>query len=178
MTMFYMLVGIPGSGKSTWTDRFKRKYQNDLVHDGIKKNTPFQYNLSVISTDDIIQHIANEHRLTYNQVFDNITYSFAEKMTHKLAKFAFDRNDIVIWDQTNLTVKSRAKKLALVPSHYKKTCVMFGIPEDLAERLRSRVGKDIPDNVMMSMIKSYQYPTLEEGFDDIIGSTDTIVKFS
>ena len=167
MTVFYMLFGVPGSGKSTWTDRFKRKYQNDLVHDGIKKNTPFQYNLSVISTDDIIQHIANEHRLTYNDVFDNITYSFAEKMSHKLAKFAFDRNDIVIWDQTNLTIKSRAKKLTLVPAHYKKICILFGIPTDLTQRLESRKGKSIPEHVMMNMIKSYQQPTITEGFDEI-----------
>lgn len=178
MTSFYMVVGLPGTGKSTWTDRFKRRYKEEQSNQAFKNNQLIEWKLSVISTDDIIQSIADQHRLTYNQVFDNVTYSFAEKMSHKLAKFAFERDDIVIWDQTNLTVKSRAKKLALVPSHYKKTCVMFGIPEDLSERLRSRVGKDIPDNVMMSMIKSYQYPTLEEGFNDIIGSTDKIIKFS
>jgi len=178
MSKLYMLVGLPGTGKSTWTKNFKKKYMEDQSKQAFDTNTPFVWNLSIVSTDNIIQTIANENRLTYNQMFDNLTYSFAEKITHKLSKFAFERNDIVIWDQTNLTVKSRAKKLALVPSHYKKTCVMFGIPEDLAERLRTRVGKDIPDNVMMSMIKSYQYPTLEEGFDDIIGSTEKIVKFS
>jgi tRNA uridine 5-carbamoylmethylation protein Kti12 len=162
-----MLVGLPGSGKSTWADRFKRKHQSELNEQSFKTNTPFQWNLSVISTDDIIQSIADQHRLTYNQMFDNITYSFAEKITHKLAKFAFDRNDIVIWDQTNLTVKSRGKKLAMVPSHYKKICIMFGVPDDLQDRLQSRVGKIIPEDVMMNMIKSYQQPTTAEGFDDI-----------
>jgi predicted kinase len=171
MTTFYMLVGLPGTGKSTWTDRFKRKHISELNEQSFKTNTPFQYNLSVISTDDIIQHIANEHRLTYNQLFDNITYSFAEKMTHKLAKFAFDRNDIVVWDQTNLTIMSRAKKLVLVPSHYKKICVMFKIPDDLTERLQSRIGKTIPEDVMINMIKSYQQPTTTEGFDDIQSSS-------
>lgn len=167
MTIFYMLVGLPGTGKSTWTDRFKRKHISELNEQSFKTNTQFQYNLSVISTDDIVQTIADQHRLTYNQMFDNITYSFAEKISHKLAKFAFERNDIVIWDQTNLTLMSRAKKLALIPSHYKKICIVFRIPDDHIDRLQSRVGKIIPEDVMMNMIKSYQQPTLTEGFDDI-----------
>ena len=167
MTTFYMLVGLPGTGKSTWTDRFKRKHISELNEQSFKTNTQFQYNLSVISTDDIVQTIADQHRLTYNQMFDNITYSFAEKISHKLAKFSFERNDIVIWDQTNLTIISRAKKLVLVPSHYKKICIVFRIPDDHIDRLQSRVGKIIPEDVMMNMIKSYQQPTLTEGFDDI-----------
>jgi predicted kinase len=171
MSTFYMLVGLPGTGKSTWTDRFKRKHISELNEQSFKTNTPFQYNLSVISTDDIVQTIADQNRLTYNQMFDNITYSFAEKITHKLAKFAFERNDIVIWDQTNLTAKSRGKKLALVPSHYKKICIMFRIPDNLNERLQTRVGKNIPEDVMMNMIKSYQQPTITEGFDDIQSSS-------
>ena len=178
MTTFYLLVGLPGTGKSTWTSKFKRKNRNQIINKSIFENIGFKENLTVVSTDDIIQHIADEYRLTYNDVFDNVTYSFAEKMSHKLAKFAFDRNEIIIWDQTNLTIKSRAKKLALVPSHYKKVCVMFGIPEDLAERLKSRVGKHIPDDVMMRMIKTYQYPTTTEGFDDIISSIDKIEKYT
>jgi tRNA uridine 5-carbamoylmethylation protein Kti12 len=167
VTTFYMLVGLPGTGKSTWTDRFKRKHRDELINEGIKNDTPYNWNLSVISTDDIVQTIADQHRLTYNQLFDNITYSFAEKISHKLAKFAFERNDIVIWDQTNLTIISRAKKLVLVPSHYKKICIVFRIPDDHIDRLQSRVGKIIPEDVMMNMIKSYQQPTLTEGFDDI-----------
>jgi len=155
VTTFYLLVGLPGTGKSTWTSKFKRKNRNQIINKSIFENIGFKENLTVVSTDDIIQHIADEYRLTYNDVFDNVTYSFAEKMSHKLAKFAFDRNDIIIWDQTNLTIKSRAKKLALVPSNYIKIAVVFGVPDDLPQRLQSRVGKHIPDNVMSGMIRNY-----------------------
>lgn len=178
MTTFYMTVGLPGVGKSTWTNKFKRMNHNYLTFDFLNKNLPFQENLTIISTDNIIENIAKEYRLTYNDVFDDITYSFAEKMSHKLAKFAFARNDIVIWDQTNLTIKSRAKKLALVPAHYKKICVSFGVPDDLSERLQSRPGKIIPEHVMKNMIRYYQAPTTTEGFDDIIISTDIIEKYA
>ena len=168
MTIFYMLVGLPGTGKSTWTDRFKRKHISELNEQSFKTNTPFQYNLSVISTDDIIQHIADQHRLTYNQIFDNLTYSFAEKLSHKLARFAFDRNDVVIWDQTNLSYKTRGKKLEMVPKEYRKVAVSFGIPVDWKERLEGRQGKVIPNDVLNGMMRSYDPPMLSEGFDDII----------
>ena len=178
MTTFYLLVGLPGTGKSTWTSKFKRNNRNQIINKSIFENIGFKENLTVISTDDIIQHIADEYRLTYNDVFDNVTYSFAEKMSHKLAKFAFDRNDIIIWDQTNLTIKSRAKKLALVPSNYIKIAVVFGVPDDLPQRLQSRVGKHIPENVMSGMIRNYQQPTTTEGFDNIICSDDQIQNYA
>ena len=178
MTKLYMLVGLPGSGKTTWTAKFRRNNINTLINLNVFNPQPFQQNLTVVSTDDLIQHIADEYRLTYNDVFDNVTYSFAEKMSHKLAKFAFDRNDIIIWDQTNLTIKSRAKKLALVPSHYTKIAVVFGVPDDLPQRLQSRVGKHIPDNVMSGMIRNYQQPTTTEGFDNIICSDDQIQNYA
>ena len=168
MSKLYMLVGLPGTGKSTWTDKFKRNYEKELAHLSFKNETPIDYNLSVISTDDIIQSIAKQHRLTYNQVFDNLTYSFAEKLSHKLARVAFDRNDIVIWDQTNLSYKSRGKKLEMVPKTYKKTAVSFGIPVDWKERLESRQGKVIPSEVINGMMRSYDPPMLSEGFDEII----------
>jgi len=63
MSTFYMLVGLPGSGKSTWTDCFKRKHRSELNEQSFKTNTPFQWNLSVISTDDIIQSIADQRCL-------------------------------------------------------------------------------------------------------------------
>ena len=94
--------------------------------------------------------------------------SFAEKLSHKLARFAFERNDVVIWDQTNLSYKSRGKKLEMVPKTYKKTAVSFGIPADWKERLEGRQGKVIPSDVLNGMMRGYDPPMLSEGFDEII----------
>jgi len=168
MSKLYMLVGLPGTGKSTWTNNFKKKYMEDQSKQAFDTNTPFIWNLSIVSTDNIIQTIANENRLTYNQVFDNLTYSFAEKITHKLARIAFEKNDIVIWDQTNLTYKSRGKKLEMVPKHYTKIAVSFGIPVDWKERLEGRQGKAIPPDVINRMTVTYDTPVMAEGFDQII----------
>ena len=155
MVDFYMMVGLPGTGKSTWTDNY------------IKNNWNRQEHFSVISTDDIITDIGSIFGFTYNQVFDTITYSFAEKMSYKLARMCFERGDVVVWDQTNLTKKSREKKLKLIPSHYKKICVNFSVPSDHKERL-NRPGKIIQQSVIDGMAKNYQEPTLDEGFDEII----------
>lgn len=150
MNTFYMLIGLPGSGKTTWCQNFKTDQPT-----------------TIISTDDIIQMIADKHRLTYNQIFDDLSYSFAEKVSHKIARYAFDRNDDVIWDQVNLTFKSRAKKLKLVPSHYKKIAVYFDTPTDLNDRLKNRPGKIIPVEVLSRMIVTRDFPLKEEGFDEI-----------
>lgn len=151
MTTFYMLIGLPGTGKSTWCQNFKSDQPT-----------------TILSTDDIIQSIADKHRLTYNQMFDNLSYSFAEKVMHKIAQYAFDRDDIVIWDQVNLTFKSRAKKLNLVPPRYKKIAVYFDNPTDLSERLKSRPGKIIPTEVISRMAVTRDFPIKEEGFDEIL----------
>jgi predicted kinase len=76
----------------------------------------------------------------------------------------------VVWDQTNISVKSRAPKLAVFPKEYKKVAVVFPTPGavELGRRLASRAGKNIPDYVMRSMIANLQPPSAREGFDKII----------
>jgi predicted kinase len=145
-----MMIGVPGSGKSTW----------------IRKNNS---NAVIISTDDIVEQTAAASGKTYNEVFkDNI--KFATQLANERAQAAFTADQDVIWDQTNLNIKSRCAKLATVPDHYEKIAVFFPTPdkEELAKRLASRPGKNIPQNIMMGMIASLVQPTTDEGFDDII----------
>jgi tRNA uridine 5-carbamoylmethylation protein Kti12 len=40
-------------------------------------------------------------------------------------------------------------------------------PEELARRLASRPGKNIPDHVMRSMIDNFEMPDTEEGFTQV-----------
>jgi tRNA uridine 5-carbamoylmethylation protein Kti12 len=80
---------------------------------------------------------------------------------------------VVIWDQTNLTVKSRRRKLSMFDSsRWTKFAVSF-VPskEEWQRRLNKRkeeTGKTIPEYVLDEMSKSYEPPMVAEGFDQIL----------
>lgn len=143
-----MLVGVPGSGKSTWIKN------ND--HDAI-----------VLSTDNYIERAAEKHGKTYSEVFKDTIGQATDQMEKDLIQAVRNERDI-IWDQTNLTAQSRKNKLGRIPRSYKKVAVFFSVPQNLRDRLASRPGKTIPEPVIISMINQLQPPTKEEGFDEIV----------
>jgi predicted kinase len=161
MNTFIMLCGVPGSGKSTYVKDYIRLYANEKV--------------VILSTDDIIQNWADMSGKTYDDVFSPVEYAEAERMMIIQAETAFRLNGTVIWDQTNLTPKGRAKKLKMVPNEWYKIAINFvtPAPEILDKRLKSRVGKTIPSHIMASMIKNFLPATQEEGFN-LIGSPSDI----
>jgi predicted kinase len=149
MPNFYMLIGVPAAGKSTWRAQYAG-------------------NAEIISTDDIIDHRAAKLGVTYNDVFKD-TIKDATELAKKHAYKAFLLGQDVVWDQTNLTKKNRASKLAMVPKNYKKIAVFFPTPyPDIHKKRLDRPGKSIPDYVMSSMIKTVEPPSKDEGFDEII----------
>ena len=152
MNILYMLMGIPGSGKSAFREK---QFSGDYAEH--------------ISTDDVIQKIATLFDLTYDDCFQDC-FKFAEAQILSQITKAINKNRLIVWDQTNLTRKSREKKLALFKdSSYKRIIYVFPTPdpEELKRRLYKRPGKTIPPKILQSMIKSFEYPVLEEGFDEI-----------
>ena len=152
-----LLVGVPGSGKSTWL--LDREYIED------------QY---IASTDDIIESIAFGFGLTYDEGFKDLI-KFAEKVMWKeLADFAEDGERIYI-DRTNLSVKSRKRFIDfLKPYGYEFDAVVFPevgsealSKEEWKRRLDSRPGKTIPQEALDRMVYSYEIPLMSEGFDKI-----------
>lgn len=149
MPKLYMLVGVPGAGKSTWIKNHA---------DGAAM---------VLSTDDKIEAAARAQGKTYSEVFKDEIKSATTGMAQDLLRALRDGRDI-IWDQTNITRKSRKEKLARIPGSYEKIAVFFPTPQDLKQRLASRPGKEIPEPVILSMINQLDPPSKEEGFDKII----------
>lgn len=148
----YMLVGVPGSGKSTWV-----QHQTDGMKD-----------YYVASTDRLLEIYASMRGATYDDVFkENIGYAEKAMLTH--VKDAIMYNYDIIWDQTNISRKSRAKKLAMIPNTYDKIAVFFPTPEtgELDRRLASRTGKTIPPYVLDGMVEMLEEPRMDEGFDTI-----------
>jgi predicted kinase len=145
-----MLIGVPGSGKSTWI-----------------ANQIWAGDCTVVSSDRFIDEEAERQGKTYNEVFSGYV-KIATKLMENHVLVAQANGLDIIWDQTNTSVKSRKAKLAMLPS-YEKIAVVFKTPEadELSRRLASRPGKAIPDGVMSSMISSLVIPTVEEGFKEI-----------
>ena len=148
-----MMVGVPGSGKSSWI---------------AKQN--FDWNTTmVVSSDAIIDQRAAAQGKTYSDVFQDEIKAATLQMNQNL-RDAIDNNMNIVWDQTNLTAKSRAGKLSQIPKNYRKIAVFFPTPDakELQRRLASRPGKTIPQNIVMGMISQLQKPSEAEGFDEII----------
>lgn len=149
-----MLSGIPTSGKSTYVSRLLEK--------------PEFNNAIVLSTDNYIQKIAEQQNSTYDEVFDK-TIKDANKQLNLDLSEAIKNNRSIIHDQTNLTIKSRAKKLKKIPDSYKKICVYSVIDlEEATKRNKTRPGKVIPLRVLMMMLDDFEIPTVDEGFDEVI----------
>jgi predicted kinase len=150
MPKLYMLIGVPASGKSTW----RAQHAGDAV---------------IVSSDDIIYDHAAQMNKTYSEVFTEFVDT-ATRLATEQARAAFAAGKDVVWDQTNLTPKSRKTKLAMVPDDYERIAVVFATPaqEEWQRRLASRPGKSIPWNVLWGMDRSLADPIPEEGFHEVI----------
>lgn len=150
MPIAYILVGVPGAGKSTWI-----------------KNQKWAGECAVVSTDFHVEQYAKEKGKTYSEVFDHYMSTAVELMISDVHDaMEFDKN--IIWDQTSTSVKTRGKKIKMLEG-YHKIAIVFRTPsiEELMRRIDSRVGKDVPAKVILDMIEKWEEPTLEEGFDEI-----------
>lgn len=147
----YILVGVPGAGKTTWVET------QHIV-------TDFVY----VSSDFYVESEANRRNTTYSEVFDSIVDTAISNMLDDV-EWATSLKKNVIWDQTSTTRKSRAKKFKYFEG-YKVVAVVFKMPDEkeLQRRLDSRKGKCIPKEVVSTMISQLEMPTLDEGFDEII----------
>jgi predicted kinase len=152
---FVMYVGLPGSGKSTEAKSFIENPENAEI---------FAY----LSTDDIIEKFATQWGKTYDEVWAE-HIAKAEALLQERLRFAVKDGVSILWDRTNLSVKSRRRVLSQIPASYDKVAVYFVIDEELRQqRLLQRPGKTIPKHVDEQMQRSFVIPTKEEGFDRIV----------
>lgn len=151
------LCGLPLAGKSTF-------YENYLK----------QSDHTFLSTDDYIEKQCKENDLTYNQGFEYLIRPACDWL-HTELKRAVESENIII-DQTNLNVKSRKRKLKLIPAYYHKVAVYLPITLEESLQRNTRPGKIIPEDVIRSMNDSIKIPTVEEGFDQVFIGVDSFLN--
>jgi predicted kinase len=161
-----MMVGLPGSGKSTLIKQTQAERKRPAV---------------VLSSDQYILDRAAEQGTTYSEIFQDTMGAAIIDLKRKL-KAAVEAGDDIILDQTNLTLKSRKEKLGRIPDTYTKYAVVVepywrcNTDEEKAaawkvilDRVDAR-GKDlnhVPYHVMKNMHDSFVRPEISEGFDVI-----------
>lgn len=153
MPKAYILIGVPGSGKSTWIAKAPVDWNNTVV----------------ASTDNYVEQEAKRQGKTYTEVFKDVMPDAVNHMAKTVVDAVRNKQDI-IWDQTSTTRHTRAKKFRMLPKDYEVIGVVFPTPDskELARRLGNRPGKTIPDEVIQSMISKWEEPTEDEGFSKII----------
>lgn len=147
-----LMVGLPGSGKSTYINKY---FKTDYV---------------IISSDDLIQEKADELGKTYDDVFSDYIGDASKYANILLDKAIKDRKNIII-DKTNMSKKARNRVLSRIPTDYTKTAIVFNVDtEVLLNRIttRNKTGKTISMNVLFDMQRNYDEPTISEGFDKIL----------
>ena len=150
MARCYQLIGIPGSGKTTWIN-----------------NQDWAKECAYISTDIWVELEAERQGKTYSEVFKDYMPNAVNIMSAQVVD-ARDQDKDIIWDQASTTIASRAKKFNMLPD-YEHIAVVFRCPDadELMRRLNSRPGKIIPLDVVESMIKNFEVPSKDEGFQEI-----------
>ena len=138
---FYMMVGVPGSGKTTYARQIP--------------------NATVLSSDDIRAEIGADggDKKMHKQVFD---------ILHERTKEALSAGNDVVYDATNLRHTRRAEFLSEIKGLTGHTvCVYFAIP--LEQALSQNTDRDmpVPKEVIKRMSREPCEPRIDEGWDEI-----------
>ena len=157
MPTVYFLIGIPGSGKTTWLKSQLPKY-------------PYSEDAIVLSTDMLIEQYALWSNKTYNEVFQE-RIKPSENMLQLNLEEAIHFNKNVYYDQTNLTPKTRSKKMSKFPKSYRKEAIIFLTSEaitDIINEERKSFGRALPKHILDSMKQNFDVSTIEkEDFDKV-----------
>lgn len=157
----FMMVGAPGTGKSTFV-------LNNMKED-------FVY----ISRDEIRYSLLEEG----DDYFAKERKVFNEFILRINEAIMWDNYPNIIIDATHLTKASRAKVLKRLTTVDEIRAMVMTTPLEVAlERNAKREGRTrVPDDVIKSMYDSFELPTKEEGFDSIAyinenGVAERVVK--
>ena len=151
MAKIILMVGVPGSGKSTWILTHQPHFDNSHV---------------IVSRDEI--------RFSYLQ--DGDEYFAYEKEVWKdfivqIKKGLATKNEVYV-DATHINEKNRAKLFrALGPAlqNVELEAVYFDLPlEQIIQQNSNRTGrKFVPPEAIQNMYLQLRKPTFEEGFSKI-----------
>jgi predicted kinase len=141
---FYMVVGLPASGKSTWAETHKNEL-NAVIHSSDKLRA------------ELLNDINDQSKNT--EIFE---------ILHRRIKDDLRAGKNIIMDCTSLSRKRRIaflNELKNIPCD--KVCVLFATPYELAVARNFARERQVPEGVLARMYKQFETPWYSEGWDDI-----------
>jgi predicted kinase len=136
-----LMVGLPGSGKSTW-----------LAQKGI----------GAISSDEIRGLLADDptDQTIHGRVFATVRYLIRQRL-------AIGRPETYV-DATNLTRKDRRQFIVIAKAwHCEIDAVFFDVPLEVCIARNRQRPRQVPEEALRLLASKLQPPTLEEGFANI-----------
>lgn len=147
VTKFYMMIGLPGSGKSTLSQKYADK------NNGI-----------VLSSDAIREEVHGE---AANQSAGNKVFNILNHRT--LYNLSIGKN--VIYDACNISRGSREQILNLISKLSEpimKIAVVVSTPYSYCILRDKHRDRTVSEPVINHFLNLFEFPLLAEGFDDII----------
>lgn len=144
MSKFFMMIGLPGSGKSTYAKEIAEKE-----------------NAIILSSDTIRAELFGDENCQDN---NELVFSTLNRRT--ISALNSDTN--VIYDATNISYKSRKTILRLISKYnIEKVAIFVATPYEECLKRNANRERVVPEYVIKKMYISFDTPWYSEGFTDI-----------
>lgn len=142
---FWMMTGLPGSGKSTMAQHFAEKY-----------------NANIHSSDAIREELTGDIN---NQNKNELVF----QTLHHRIKDDLRNGKNCIYDATNTNYKQRMaflQELKNIPCE--KICVIMATPYEVCIKRSAKRDRKVPEYVIKRMYMNFDVPYFYEGWDELI----------